>query len=390
MRKLFALTLAVILPLTLTGKALAVEPPPWNVERIRSNLAWLVTTGTGITIAVRDTGIWYYHTDLQGKVIMGETFVEGGGAWWDDTWPHGTLVAGILAAIINDYGLIGVSPGVSLFAAKAITLITDPQDVVDALYWSANWGAQIIVIDAAEPDPSSLGALKQACDDLYINWNRLLIAGAGNSNEYVYYPAAYDSVIAVGAVDENDQRWVETPNWGSNYGPELEFVAPGKNIESTGNGDLPPDYKLYVVDSGTSYAAPHVAAVAALIYASKMDPDYDVIQNGRWDAPEVRKKLQDTALDRGSSGRDDYYGYGLVNAWYAIQRPPADIAGSTTTPPAPPDNKVNYVEVFWLLKAYRSQEGDPNYYPIVDINIDKKVDDKDLYIILANYGKIDP
>jgi subtilisin family serine protease len=160
----------------------------------------------------------------------------------------------------------------------------------------------------------------------------------------------------------------------------LELVAPGVNINSTANPNEYP-YTLYMVDTGASFAAPHVAGVAALIYASKIDPDYDRNGDGYWENDEVRQKLRDTALDLGDPEWDEYYGYGLVNAWYATQRPPADINT---------DYKVNYRDLYILAYAYGSRPGDPNWDPRADITINNEVDYADLYILAKNYGKTDP
>jgi subtilisin family serine protease len=169
---------------------------------------------------------------------------------------------------------------------------------------------------------------------------------------------------------------VEGPDLGSNYGFELELVAPGVNINSTWPGDT------YKVDTGTSYAVSHVTGVAALIYASKIDPEYDFFDgDGEWDNVEVRKKLDDTALDLGSLGKDVYYGYGLVNAWYANQRPPGDVNS---------DHYVNIKDVTIVSAAYGSKPGEPNWDPRADINIDNHVNIKDMVIVQSNFGKSDP
>ncbi len=370
MRKLPYVFLVLILSLAFIGNGLAADQIPWGVGRIRTDLVWDFNTGSGILIAVIDTGIAYYHSDLEDRVIGGESFI--GGWWWDDTQNHGTLVAGITAAIINNYGLIGVSPNVSLLAAKAIPP-DNWQDIVDALYWAVDQGAQIIVMALVTREDRP--EVRNACDDIYYNRNRLLIAGAGNDGGPVRYPAKYDSVIAVGAVDENDSRWV----W-SNYGPELELVAPGVNINSTANRYTYP-FSDYMVDTGTSFAVPHVAGLAALIYASKIDPEYDSDGDGYWDNFEVRYKLRHLALDLGPAGKDDQYGWGLINAWATNQRPLGDINI---------DYIVDVEDLYTACLAYGSYPGHPAWNPRADINIDNFVDIEDINIIANNYGKVDP
>lgn len=109
-KTLLVTVLMATMLLTVGGRTFAADEIPWGVERIRANLVWNTNAGNGITIAVIDTGVvdadYYQHPDLVGKIVAGETFVPG--SWWDDLQNHGTLVAGIMAAIINDFGLIGV------------------------------------------------------------------------------------------------------------------------------------------------------------------------------------------------------------------------------------------------------------------------------------------
>jgi subtilisin len=210
MRRFLALALLLILPLTFIGGALAAEEPDWGVKRIRANLVWVINTGGEVKIAILDSGLWEFHEDLDGTKIDGRSWAFPD-PWYDDIKNHGTLVAGVIAAIINDYGLIGVSPTVSLYAAKVDPPQYLPQDIVEALYWVADPNgvdADIIVMIFTLPHYQEI---QDACDDLYWNKNKLLIASAGNDNGPVSYPARYESVIAVGAVDANDNRWVEPP-----------------------------------------------------------------------------------------------------------------------------------------------------------------------------------
>jgi len=202
-----------------------------------------------------------------------------------------------------------------------------------------------------------------------------IIAAAGNLGTFVEYPARYNnSVIAVGAVYPNDTRC----EW-SNTGPELEFVAPGVDIYSTHLNEG------YTNMSGTSLAVPHVTAVAALIWSSKIDPDYDLDHNGGWSNNEVREKLKHLCLDLGPSGRDAEYGYGLINGWATIQRPLGDINM---------DYKVDMKDLGFVARYFGAFWPPPNptdyNLAIADITIDNKVDLKDMGIVARNFGKIDP
>lgn len=357
-----------------------IENLPWGVERIRADQVWDTdwtqdfvvdpgaNAGQGVRVAVIDTGI-ADHPDLAGRVANGISFEIG--EYWEDYFGHGTMVAGIIAAIDNGNHLIGIAPRVSLYAIKAYT----PQNIANGIDWAVGQGVHIISISQGT---STYNAdLETAVNNAY-NSGVLLVAAAGNENlGIVTYPAAFDSVVAVGATDQNDNRWVADWNKGSNYGSQLEFAAPGANINST----YPPN--TYNVDSGTSFAVPHVTGTAALIFASKVDPNYDSNGNGQWDNFEVREKLKDTALDLGYSGKDGYYGYGLVNAWYSNQRPPGDITY---------DLIVDVIDLsitgFWYGTFFQ----DPNWWYArrADINIDKVVDVIDISIVSIHYGEIDP
>jgi len=284
------------------GKEPAPQPPqelPWGVDRIDAELAWATSTGLGVKVAVLDTGIDYSHPDLDDNVKGGVSVVgpitSTDPRDWKDKNGHGTHVAGIIAAENNTIGVVGVAPGASLYAVKVLNNagIGTYADVIDGIEWSIKNGMQVISMSFGGSSYSQ--ALEDACNAAY-NAGLILVAAAGNSGDgdpetnEVLYPAAYASVIAVGATDINDVA----PYWSSS-GPEVELAAPGVDIKSTWLDGT------YETLSGTSMACPHVSGTVALIWAKN-----STLTNG-----EVRTLLQTTADPLGDTR---VYGYGLVDA----------------------------------------------------------------------------
>jgi len=264
--------------------------------------------GNKSIVAIIDTGIDYQHPDLiDNYVPLGYDWVNDDNDPMDDNG-HGTHCAGIVAAVINNsIGIAGIAD-VKIMAEKVLDengtsyysyIVLGIIDAVDK-------GAKIISMSLGGENYSR--TLEYAC--LYArNRGALLVAASGNDGtNQILYPAAYDTVIAVRSIDENDQL-----SWFSNYGNEQELVAPGEYILSTYyyNG-----IHTYAYASGTSMATPHVAGVAALAWATH--PTYTNQQ--------IRDLLRATAIDLGSPGWDQYYGYGMVDAYRAV---------TYTTPPIP-------------------------------------------------------
>ncbi|PIW97468.1 subtilisin, partial [Candidatus Jorgensenbacteria bacterium CG_4_8_14_3_um_filter_38_10] len=180
-------------------------------------------------------------------------------------------------------------------------------DVIEGIQWAVANNMQVVNM--------SLGTASniQSFHDAVIaakNAGIVTVAAAGNgggsTNESVIFPAAYPEAIAVSATDKSDV----IASW-SSRGPKVDLAAPGVSIYSTYKGTG------YATLSGTSMAAPHVAGSAALVLNIPVGL-YDANANGKWDPDEVQKKLQDRAKDLGTSGFDNLYGWGLVNAYNAV------------------------------------------------------------------------
>lgn len=284
------------------------QPPeelPWGIDRIEADAVWETTTGSTIRVAILDTGIDLDHPDLQdnikGQVNMIKPFKSG-----DDDSGHGTHVAGIVAAVDNEIGVIGTGPEISLYAVKVLDQKGRGylSDLIDGLNWCINNEMQVVnMCFGSSKDNQSF---HEAIIEVY-QAGITQVASAGNNGEYgglIEYPAKYPETIAVSAVNEYGQFASF-----SSYGPEIDLTAPGVNIKST--------YKKssYETMDGTSMAAPHVTGTAALILTTSVKP-YDSNHNKRWDPEEVRAKLKDTAEDLFLP--PEKQGAGLVRADWAV------------------------------------------------------------------------
>jgi len=308
------------------GQVQITQTLPWGVDRIDAEVVHQYgNKGTGVKVAIIDTGIDYNHPDLVANYEGGIDFVEGDGDPMDDNG-HGTHCAGIVAAEDNEIGVIGVAPKVWLYAVKVLddTGSGSVTDVIAGIDWATINGMQIISMSLGSDSDSV--TLHSACDAAY-GAGVLVVAAAGNDYQRrgraevdtVDYPARYDSVIAVGATDVTDTK----ASW-SSTGSALELAAPGVYIYST---YLDSTYDTY---SGTSMACPHVVGTAALVWAG--EPTLTNV--------EVRTRLQETADDLGSDGWDGWYGYGLVDADEAAAVPSVDTTPPTISDLTPPDGTL--------------------------------------------------
>ena len=289
----------------------------YNLTKIEAEDAWAnCSQGEGITVAVVDTGIDLDHPDLQANLVSGKSFVSGTSSPDDDAG-HGTHVAGAVAAVANNGGVIGVAPKASLMPIKVLDSSGSGSiyDVVDGIEWATDNGANVINMSLGSVSNSSL--LQDAIDYAH-NRDVLIVAAGGNCGDSFYflngcnyqdqpvYPGADGDVMAVASTDSNDNQ-----SSFSNEGSYIEIAAPGSSIYSTYPSGS------YATLSGTSMASPHVAGLAALIWS----------QNPDWSNEEVRAQMRNTADDLGSSGWDSRFGYGRINAASAM-----GVQQTTSTP----------------------------------------------------------
>jgi len=285
----------------------------WGLEDIGAEpIHWLNYTGRGVRIAVLDTGIDYHHPDLASNYKGGFDFINYDNDPMDDNG-HGTHVAGIIAAARDGKGIVGVAPDAELYAIK----VSDGQgngsfsDLVAGINWAIENHMNIITMSITGEGGSQ--ALAKAVSTAYHHYGILLVAAVGNGNgKGVLYPAAYDDVIGVGSVSEDNKL-----SSFSLTGSQVEFVAPGSAIKSTW---LKGQYKL---SSGTSMATPFVTGAIALLLGSdeRIWNDTGAVNgDGKWTNEEIRQVLKDTARDLGAKGKDNSFGYGLIDLHFIYER----------------------------------------------------------------------
>ncbi|MGD8624899.1 MAG: S8 family peptidase [Anaerolineae bacterium] len=293
----------------------ADQTTPYGIDSVEARDVWDADrdgvvdpgapTGAGRTVCVIDSGVTASHEDFTGV-----NFVGGYPADWNvDACGHGTHVTGIVAAMNNTSGVVGVSPGaVSIYVVKVFgddCRWSYTSTLIDAVDHCQNAGANIVNMSLVSGNYSSFG---ETAFQNFFDQGLLMVASAGNGGGTDYaYPASFNGVISVAAVDANN-----VVPWWSRRNDRVELTAPGVDVLSTYNNGG------YTTMGGTSMATPHVTAAAAVVWSA--DPTLSNL--------EIRQALQDTALDLGAAGRDDEYGFGVVKtlcALHAIKPMPTSV-----------------------------------------------------------------
>lgn len=284
---------------TLDGVAEPLFGSQWNLPMVGAPDAWSRSQGAGAVVAVIDTGVDAGHPDLAGRVLPEIDLLPGVTPTQEETY-HGTAVASIVAGAVNNWGLTGVAPEAQILPVAALdpTGVGDSTTVAQAIIASADAGARVINLSLGGPDRDPV--LDRACAYAFSR-GAVLVAAAGNSrsdgNE-VQYPAASPDVLAVASVDS-----AGSPSTFSNTGRHIDLAAPGQDVLTAVPGGG------HDTQSGTSFATPHVAAVAALVASA----------NPALSAPQIASTLRLTAQDDPSgNGRDNRLGHGIVRADRAV------------------------------------------------------------------------
>ncbi len=322
----------------------------WAIKRVGftdlENSAWnlLPDTLEPVVVAVIDTGLDWHHADIDSRGIwrnpaeipdngiddddngyvddvIGWDFLAGNNKPWDFDG-HGTIVAGIIAASHNDTGIAGINPNARIMVLKAVNNFgnTRASYLAEAIVYAADNGARIINLSVGGLQASPV---EQAAIDYAASKGVLVIAASGNEGIELaeYGPGGNDKVLTVGATHLDDRAAAF-----SNFGENVDIIAPGVDVIGTRarftDANYRPliesDYELgdsyvgsdsrYIHASGTSFAAPIVAATASLIMA----------KNPSLSAAQVEERLLATAEDVELPGPDNYTGHGMVDARAAL------------------------------------------------------------------------
>ncbi len=319
------------------------RPQQWALSRVSAPQAWDIAHCQGTVVAVLDTGAYLEHPDLRSSLWTNPREVPGNGidddgnskiddvhGWHfyqdcdtdtcqaledgviDDDHGHGTHITGIAAAETdNGIGIASISWGARAMIVKVLDGEGEGYyyDIAQGMRYAADHGAQVINLSLGGEPASQL--LQDAVDYAHQR-GVLLVAAAGNDGGQVLYPARYDSVMAVAATDNDDQR-VRF----SNHGAEVDIAAPGVGILSTW-----PWLDGYHSKRGTSMAAAHVSGAAALLWSWLPDLTNE----------QVQRRLESHSDDINEEtypGHDRYLGWGRLNVYRAIAGLPP---GPTPTP----------------------------------------------------------
>ncbi|SFF55208.1 type VII secretion-associated serine protease mycosin [Actinacidiphila alni] len=317
---------AAAISVVLTGTASAAEQAPdpreWplDAQHFDATKAWELSKGAGIVVAVVDTGVNSHHPDLTGRVLPGVDLTLGAADGQVDVSPdsHGTSVAGVIAGNggPSGRGMSGLAPEARILPVRVsngegVNALPLAQGIV----WAARHGAAVINVSMgmASADPQVREAV-----DFAESHDVVVVAAAGNAGatgNVPQYPAAFRGVVAVAGSDRSGAPWVH-----SESGPFVSLSAPATGIWSVKSGGG------YLTADGTSYAAPYVAATAALLRA----------KYPRETASQIISRLVGSAdRPRHSAGRDDRFGFGIVDPVKALEAPtPSAASDPLKVPPA--------------------------------------------------------
>lgn len=291
----------------------------YALDLLGAQSAWEEASGTDIIIGLLDTGTDGTHPDLQGQLVEGYDPYLGDPIDPDvdsDTDGHGTHTAGIIAANKDNGGTVGLAPNAKIMPIRIFNPnYVGDYAVADGIVWAVDNGADVLSNSWGGGGYSNI--LKDAFDYALVH-NVVVVASAGNdtTDQYWHYPSGYTGVIAVAASNARDKITDF-----SSRGEYVSVAAPGENVLSSIPVRLAEDEGVegtpYAYWAGTSMACPYVSASAALL--KQKYPEADVYQ--------IKKMIEDGAMDIEAEGYDTASGYGRISAESSLQISPDDYKG---------------------------------------------------------------
>ncbi len=320
----------------------AADSVPYGITMVQANQV-SDANASNTKVCVIDTGYRLGHVDLPNTGVTGYAF-SGHGSWNTDGNGHGTHVAGTMVALSNGQGVVGVLPS-GQAGVHIVKIFNDAgnwtyaSDLIQGIESCRTAGAKVVNMSLGG---SSSSAAEETAMNNFYNGGMLLVAAAGNGgNTALSYPASYNAVVSVAAVDSSRNLASF-----SQRNAQVELAGPGVAVNSTWNNGG------YNSISGTSMASPHVAAVAALVWSN----------HPSCTAAQIRAALNATAQDRGTTGRDTSFGFGIVQAKAAHDRLTANGCSGGGDPGTPPGGGATFPNLSattgnWLRGSYTIPAG---------------------------------
>lgn len=274
----------------------------WELKKFNIPDLWLKSKGEDVIVAVIDSGCDIKHKDLEPNLMPGKNFVDKDKDPIDAAG-HGTHVSSTIAACDNGFGMVGIAPESKIIPVKALgdDGTGSMRNVTDAVYWVADYtDADFITMSLGSQN--NIEPLSQAIS-YAAKKGKIIFCAAGNAGENadIMFPAQYEDVIAIGAVNENLERTKFTCS-----GESLDFLAPGHNILGCIPGDR------YANMSGTSMSNPFAVGCAALLLSYNKKYNKFVLNN----VTDYINIFKQNALDLNDTrykGKKKYQGYGIIN-----------------------------------------------------------------------------
>jgi type VII secretion-associated serine protease mycosin len=288
-----------------TAQAMTIRDRQWWLKSLDIARVQKIAKGAGVVVAVIDSGVDPTHADLAGQVLPGAGYgsMAAGTAGHSDPTGHGTSMASVIAGRGGGANhMLGIAPAVKILPLGSNGNEHFSQDdLAQAIRWAVDHGAKVLNISEGgdeEAEGDLVDAVNYALDK-----NAVVVAASGNApfTANVSFPANIPGVVAVSATGKSNALWLD-----SMTGPKIVLAAPGVGIVGAMPEKLAPTG--YGQGDGTSGAAAIVSGVAALIFAK-----YPSINSAS-----VINRLIRTATDIGPVGRDDSFGYGLVDPTAAL------------------------------------------------------------------------